>query len=154
MGAGLLSVGVTGYSLRQIYGEQVGVSFVHDWSPALIPLAAGVNGTVVKHDFTGNFKTGAQQLDQASHFVTTDQLNLVVHSINLVKNGTLQYLCGPYMASFGAMNAAGCLVNGTLAIDFNLSPDIHDLSTFHIPIQDVKFPLSTATGLFVVLQLL
>lgn len=129
-------------------GEQIGLSLLHDWAPAIIPLAKGINGTVLKKDFSGSFRNKAQLVDVHSHFVTAEQWAIVQSAITAMQTGNLLYLCGPYMAEFGPLDTKNgtCLAATSMIGEF-ISKAIVDHGNYTVPLTEIKFPRSSLIGL-------
>jgi basic membrane lipoprotein Med (substrate-binding protein (PBP1-ABC) superfamily) len=147
MNAGLLAIGVSGYSLRQLYGELVGVSFVRKWADGLAKIAAGTNGTVYKGDVIGSFKTGAQSPDTYSYLVTANQRAKMQEAITLLsgpQQSTL-FICGEWFSQWG-LTSAGCL-NGTTNFNTKLYPGVINEGYYNVPITDKPFPRDSRIGI-------
>lgn len=147
MNAGFLAVGVTGFSLASIFGQQIGVSFIHNWATALFPFAAGINGTIYKKDWTGSWRSGDQQHDTVSHFVTADQWAPVNISINNMKKTNYTYLCGPTVAELGPLNPkTGCL-NATSYLNSFITTGFVNWGNYTVPLTEIKLSRAPMIGL-------
>lgn len=123
---------------------------LHDWTPAIVPLAAAINGPVIKKDFSGSFLNGAQSVDEPSYHVTSGQWAVVDSAIKAMQAGNYLYLCGPYMAEFGPLDAKnGTCLAATSLIGKFVSKEIVDHGTFTIPLKEITFPQSSVIGLVV-----
>jgi basic membrane lipoprotein Med (substrate-binding protein (PBP1-ABC) superfamily) len=148
MNAGLLAIGVSGFSLRTLYGELVGVSFVRNWNEALANISVAVNGTVYYGDIIGSFRTTGNRIDAFSYLVTQEQRNKVLEAMTLL-SGPQQltlYLCNNTFPLWNLTNQ-GCAVTA----DFNnkLYPGVKNQGYYTVPITDKPFPENTRLGIVV-----
>lgn len=157
MNSGLLAIGVSGYSLRQLYGELVGISFVREWSAALTKVAVGVNGTIYKGDISASFKTAGQNPDTPSHLVTQEQWDILEGALFYLRgNKTNVYACGDWWSQFAMNPVTGCLNSTASSAPYNTQvyPGIHDLGYYSIPLTDKPLPRSTRLGIIITTAIL
>lgn len=156
---GLLAVGISGYPMREIYGESVGMSVLKDWGSPFTVIAQGViNATNFGTVFGGKsisaaFKSGWTTLDTPSYLVSDEAWAKVrAAAVNLTKP-IKPYYCSPWVSYLGVSNTTGCLTNTTT---FSAAPitAIIDRGTFIVPLEEVPFPKGTAVALIVLAAIL
>lgn len=152
MAAGMLAVGLTGYSARQIFGEMIGFSVLRDWSIPLSQYAIGALQAPFRDDITGDFASNMTFLDIPSFLVPTDVWEKVKHGVDLlaVPNSNKPFYCGPMVSEVGPLNSTtGCLIDNSKYSKVILKA-IVNLGTYRVPLVDVPFPMSTSLVITIV----
>jgi hypothetical protein len=143
MNAGLLGIGVTGYSLSNLYGQQAGVSVVRDWSKMFATFAAPLfnASNIVRKAVSGTFLNGGQYLDAPSYRVTPEQWDIVKNATaSLMVPGKTPYYCVPGIYdAWGVNPLTGCLAN-TSFFSRGLIPGVRYLGNYTVPLELVHFP--------------
>lgn len=158
MDNGFLAVGLNGYSLRDIFGEDIGVSMVRNWGGPLTIYGNGtINatqyGTVFKRDIPAAFASGFTYLDTLSYRVPDNVRQLLNEGVELLKLPRKPYFCSPWVSEMGLNPNTSCLVNNTVFTSYALT-SIRHLGTYHVPLVDVPFPQNTALAITVLSALL
>lgn len=153
MAAGFLAVGTNGYSLRDIYGESIGVSVIRNWGGPFTTYANESLKGVFKRDISGAFATGYTSLDTPSHLVPPKVWEEVQRGVQALKGKTKPYFCTPLVRELGIDPNTSCLFNNTkLAV--SLLTDIKNLGTYHVPLETVPVAKSTHIAIIVVASFL
>lgn len=146
MANGFLAVGTNGYSLRDIFGETVGVSVIRNWGGPFTTYANKSLNKVFKRDISGAFSSNYTTLDTPSHLVPSDVWEKVTAGVATLKNKTKPYFCSPFVAEMGLDGT--CLLNTSVFTTFRLS-GIKYLGTYHVPLEVVTFPKSASVAIIV-----
>jgi len=145
---------MTGYSLSSVFGQQVGMSLLKNWTTSLMPFIPALDGSeVVKKDFTGSFATGDQIADHRSRFVTDAQWAIVTEAIDNMKKRNNTYACGPFVAELGPLRPNGCL-NSTTSLNTKLHSEFVIWPDYRVPLDEQKLENSVTIGLIVTASVL
>lgn len=156
MNAGLLAVGISGYPLKDIYGQSIGMSVLKNWGAPFTIYAAGVLAhptTVFKQNVNAGFASGYTTLDTPSYLVPTNVWSDILLGVQQLKNATKPYYCSPFVAELGVSNVTGCLTNTAVFGTHPLSA-IVQMGTYIVPLQNVPFPETTEVAIIVLAGLL
>lgn len=149
MAAGLLAIGTHGFSVRSVYGEQVGISFLRNWEPALARLFVGARNdsqSPVKYDYMAGIANGGQSIDTASYLVTEEQIEVFQAGVGHVTGGFPVWLCGAWLADFGLNPKTGRLANSSM-FGSRISASIESLGFYEVPTTSVSFPHRAFQGI-------
>jgi hypothetical protein len=154
MANGFLAIGTNGFSLRNIFGEMVGVSVIRNWGGPFTTYAAnGLSGTY-RNDVNGAFASGFTYLDTPSHLVPDDVWQTTqTLGVNQLKGKTKPYYCSPFVSSMGLNDTTGCLRNNTVFTSQRLA-DINHMGTYHVPVEKVPFPEGTRIAITILASIL
>lgn len=153
MTQGFLAVGTNGFSLRDIFGETVGVSVIRNWGGPFTTYAQNIlYKNISRQDISGAFSTGYTTLDTPSHLVPENVWENVQAGVQLLLNKTKPYFCSPFVSEMG-LGPNGCLLNTSVFTVPRLS-GIKFLGTYLVPLENVKFPSHARVGIITVSSIL
>ncbi|KAN0026683.1 hypothetical protein ACTFIV_007673 [Dictyostelium citrinum] len=160
MDSGKMALGITGFSNRLIWGSDIALSYITDWSDVFIKYAGHIlNDTWPAYDdyYTTLAEGGSLLFDTFSYRVPADVQNLVSLEIEKLKNSSYQpFRCNPMYSQINlTFESNGCandmefkntklLLKGT-----NISKTIN-LGLYTIPIEFVDYSRSMQLGLTIV----
>ncbi|KAN0039824.1 hypothetical protein ACTA71_007061 [Dictyostelium dimigraforme] len=161
MDSGKMALGVTGYSNRLIWGSDVALSYITDWSDVFIKYAGHIlNDTWPQYDsyFTTLAEGGSLLFDTFSYRVPITVQNLVSLEIERLKNNSYQpFRCNPIYSQINLTidPTNGCpddndFKNTKLLLKGTDISKIKDLGLYTIPIEFVDYSNSMKLGLTIV----
>ncbi|KAK5574722.1 hypothetical protein RB653_009975 [Dictyostelium firmibasis] len=160
MDHGKMGLGITGYSNRLIWGSDIALSYITDWSDVFIKYAGHIiNETWPQYDsyYTTLAEGGSLLFDEFSFRVPKTIQNLVSLEINKLKNSSYQpFRCNPMYTQLNfTFDSNGCpddteFKNTKLLLKGDKISKVIDLGLYTIPIEFVDYSNSMKIGLTIV----
>ncbi|KAN0018722.1 hypothetical protein ACTFIU_008654 [Dictyostelium citrinum] len=160
MDSGLIGIGATGYPTHLLFGTNVGISYITNWTNLYVKYAQHVindDWPDYSSYFTNLSREDSIFIDDYSYKVPIDIQNLVNDEIKRLKNTSyIPYRSDPYLAQLGIpFDSNGLLVedqfraNKILLKGDNISKVI-DFGQYSIPIEFIDYPNSLKYGVTIV----
>ncbi|KAM9960746.1 hypothetical protein ACTFIW_009895 [Dictyostelium discoideum] len=140
MDSGLIGIGATGYLTHLLFGGNVGVSYITNWTNLYLKYAQHfLNDDWPDYSsyFTNLSREDSISIDDYSYKVPIDIQNLVDDEIQRLKNTSyIPYRSDPYLAQLG--------------IPFDSISKVIDFGQYSIPIEFIYYPNSLKYGVTIV----
>ena len=156
MERGLLAIGTSGFSLKRLFGQDVGISMVRDSKYHFISFynltqAAMSGKNITNRNIYGSFSMGNVALDSPSYRVSDQERNIFYNQTQLLASGKTPYYCGDLIKEFGINPFTGCVPPSNYSVySQRLLSDINNWGKYVVPVEIIKTIPSIRTALIVI----
>lgn len=141
---GMLAQGTTGIDLATLYGQNVGMSVIRDWSPAYaVFVNQSLQGVWKTTSYSGSLASKMAGLSGFSYRVPQDVRDRVTQELDAITTNKYKPYCGDVWLPVNPANG-NCLSTGQIASMQSDLPGIHYVGTYYMPVTEV-----TASEVFV-----
>lgn len=148
---GMLAQGTTGIDLSTVYGQNVGVSFVRDWTPAYKHFVAQnlenlPAGNYTSKSYTGTLASGMAKISPFSFYVPPYVRQAVLAEVDNIINLRVNITCGDMWLPIQPSLPGNCLAPSQLTgMKLDL-PGIVYVGTYTVPVSEVSLGSSFVAG--------